>query len=321
VLLDAAADDPAFDPERTSGYVHDVLAVADAIWRRQPPSADQPGASVLRTWASQITASRLLGVTRIGVLDVLNRANPDEARVVLRVTVRVRMRRANWVDARTATLDTRWVLARSGEAWQVVEIEPYSGEAPTRSFVARPSDDLERLHESALTELARADAPATAVNALISSEAPAHQALLDLSVVDGRYAPALLEAALNHILEAWETATTGSHEPLEAVADQAAIAHLLHSHRDNRDFSVIVDDLGLRDWRVLKLGADAEPPTVVVGLTIHGVIYRTTETGTIIPGDQTTPRDHHLWWALSITDNAATQWRLTQVVRPVRHNG
>src|SRR5690606_19271196 len=51
---------------------------------------------------------------------------------------------------------------------------------------------------------------------------------LDLSLVDERFAPHVLEAAARRVVAAWAEAVDGEDEPLEAVADPAAVRTLLY---------------------------------------------------------------------------------------------
>ena len=73
-------------------------------------------------------------------------------------------------------------------------------------------------------------------------------ALLDLSNVDGRFMPDLIEKTLHHIVEAWEAATAGPHEPLLAVANNDAT------------------------WSLLEPGYDPKPATPPIR---HGCEYTT----------------------------------------------
>jgi hypothetical protein len=80
------------------------------------------------------------------------------------------------------------------------------------SLIAGAWADQQRLHERSLTELAQSE-PAAAVlpgGDLVDGDADVMHQLLDLSVVDARYLPALLETTLVHIVDAWEQANPGA---------------------------------------------------------------------------------------------------------------
>jgi hypothetical protein len=325
VLLDAAVVDAAFDPDATIGLVRNLVSLADAVWRQQEPQLKRPGSRLVRDWATEFEAGNgeiagVIGTPSIGVLDVVNRSDVDEDRVSVRVTMRLRMgQRTNWTQPRAIRCDTRWTLVRSGGDWRPVEIEPYTGDPSTqqRPFIARPSDDTQRLRESSMNDLARRDEPAAAhLGDLVAHDAPAYRALLELSVIDGRYAPALIEASLTHLLGVWETASVGAREPLRLVADGDAIDGLLYSDTGADRHAVIVRDLRLRDWKPTDLGRDAQPPTVLVELTADGVCYRVTEAGSLLLGDQIGRRRLRLQWTLALADDAPIQWRLHQTTAP-----
>lgn len=257
--------------------------------------------------------ARVLSGPHIGVLDVVNRGDADEDRVAVRVQLRLLLRRRTWVDRRIIHSDTRWTLARDGNAWFPVEIEAYGGDPSVtkRPFIAQPSDDLGRLRESSLAELASADMPVKdGLSELLVAGTEPYSALLELSVLDGRYVPALLDAALRHLLDVWQTATAGSDGPLRAVADGSAVDDLLHAPDGARKLPVVVRDLQLHEWFLAEFARDATPPTVLVHLTVEGISYRIRPNSTIHPSDTMSPRERNLWWRLALVERGPTQWRL-----------
>jgi len=137
-----------------------------------------------------------------------------------------------------------------------------------------------------------------------------YSALLELSVLDGRYVPALLEAALRHLLEVWQTATAGSDGPLHAVADDAAVDDLLYAPDGARKLPVVVRDMQLREWFLAEFARDVTPPTVLVHLTVEGISYRIRPNSTMHPSDTMSPRERNLWWRLALVERGPTQWRL-----------
>ena len=314
-LRDAAQSDAAFSPEVALGTVREFVALADSIWRGGKAQADdRPGVELVREWAQALAVSkggiaRIIGEPRIGVLDVVARSAASEDRVAVRVTMRLALRRRTWVDQRTLHYDARWTLARAANGWEPVEIEPYTGDPSIerRPFIARPADDTERLHEESVGELAKADAAISGSPAeLLTVGTAPYQALLELSVLDGRYAPLVLEASLKYLLDAWQTATAGPETPLQVAADDDAVDELLFAG----DERVVARDLRLEHWFVAEFDRDANPPSVLVQLTVDGVYYRIGPGDTPHPGDTPDAHPRQLWWRLAPADHAPTQWRL-----------
>ena len=98
-------------------------------------------------------------------------------------------------------------------------------------IVASPWSDDARMHDEAITELAVADAmPDGAIAGLVDVDyaGDARTQALDLSVVDGRFAPAVLEAAARRAVEAWAEAVDGADAALERAATPEAAHALLY---------------------------------------------------------------------------------------------
>ena len=100
--------------------------------------------------------------------------------------------------------------------------------------MASPWGDDERLRDEAVTELATADAVPDAQIAEIADldfDGTARAAALDLAMVDGRFAPDVLEAAARRAVDAWAEAVDGDDAALERAATPAAVGELLHPRR------------------------------------------------------------------------------------------
>ena len=98
-------------------------------------------------------------------------------------------------------------------------------------IVTSPWDDA-RVRDAAVVEgaLAGAALPGTATAELIDVDlaADARAQALDLSLVDARFAPDVLEVAARRAAEAWAEAVDGDDAPLEAVATPEAVSALLY---------------------------------------------------------------------------------------------
>ncbi len=102
-------------------------------------------------------------------------------------------------------------------------------------LVAAPEGDDVRLRADAVMELATADGvPAGQVGELLSPgfSGTARAAALDLSLVDGRFAPDVLATAVGEVVDAWAQAIDGPDEPLEAQTTPQALLYPTATHRD-----------------------------------------------------------------------------------------
>jgi hypothetical protein len=148
---------------------------------------------------------------------------------------------------------------------------------------------------------------------LVSADDPPAFALLDLSVVDSRFLPALIAAGLVHLLEAWEDAVTGSEEPFERMASIDARQALLRPGPGRR---LIVRDAVLKSWEATRLHLAQHPPAIEVTLDDEAVRCVVRDDGIAVAGNQTGPRRMALMWILELTDSAQAPWRLATANSP-----
>ena len=176
-------------------------------------------------------------------------------------------------------------------------------------LVVDPSADTERLGEESLAELSQATPTpvGVALSELVSSDEEPSVALGDLSVVDARFAPALLDAALHHLVEVWETAVSGSEEPLAERASAEACEALLRPDANTR---LVVRDATLGSWTVTGLDLDRIPPAVEVELHVTAVRYIVRFDSVIRAGNTTDRRKMRLEWTLELAGSTKALWRL-----------
>ena len=198
-----------------------------------------------------------------------NREDDAEDRVVVRLTAaaarrrdRPRRRASSSATRRTTsytTLAEYWTLGRAGDRWILHSIEQdaegaHHLDAP---IVASPWSDDARLHDEAVTELAVADAaPDAAIGELVDVDyaGDARTQALDLSVVDGRFAPAVLEAAARRAVEAWAEAVDGADAALERAATPEAAHALLYPRGEST--RLVVRGPRLSALRIVALDAE-----------------------------------------------------------------
>lgn len=323
--VEAAEDEPIFSPDAIDRSVTEIVTIADTLWRtgRSRALADRPDAGLIRAWAFSrqswlSNALKVRGKPSVDLLQVINRGNKDEDRVVVRVRVRLHCKDPELLlSMRYVHLDERWTLERGDAQWALISVDgdPFGGPVLTAPLVPTPASDTERLREESLAEMANAQkvGPGVALSDLVSPDEPPALALPDLSVVDGRFAPGLIAAQLAHLLETWENAVTGSEAPLERLATAEARAALLRPEGRAR---FVIRDAVLKSWEPTRLDLSHQPPAIEVALDVEAVRYVVTDDSGHRVGEEDRARRMKLAWTLELSDSAATPWRLAKSNNP-----
>jgi hypothetical protein len=326
--IEAAEEEPAFAPDAIRQAVTQIVMIANDMWRaRSFGTIDgRPDAGLVTAWARSRQSwlgsrLRVRHEPSVELLRVVNRAGESEDRVVVRVLIRVyrRVPRLDLLVVRHVRLDERWTLGRYGDQWALLSVEgsPLAGPVLTAPLVPTPAYDTERLQEESLAELASAQkVPAdVSPSELVDTDAPPAFALLDLSVVDGRYLPALVAAQIAHLVEAWEEAATGSPAPLAALTSAEALTALLQPGPGKR---MVIRDATLTSWEPVRLELSEQPPMIVTRVEIKAERYVVTDDGAHRAGNDNERRDIILIWKLELTDNNRAPWRLVSSSNPAQ---
>ena len=318
--IEAAEDDPSFSPDVIEQSVVEVVALANRLWREEGLRGldGRPDADFIRTWArsrqswlgSGLEAKRK---PSIDLLRVVNRDDEEEDRVVVRVRLRMHCKypRLGSLGTHHPRLDERWTLGLSRGRWVLLSVDgdPLAGPVLTAPLVPDRSYDTERLREESLAELADAQKVSddVALNELVGADEPPALALLDLSVLDGRFLPALIAAEVAHLLEVWEEAVSGSEAAFEELASAEAREALL---RPRPGEYLVMRDAVLKSWQPTRLDLSGRPPTIEVMLDVEAVRYVVTDHGKPVAGNETDPRMMALTWILQLTDSTRAPWWL-----------
>jgi len=323
--VEAAEDNPDFSPEAIERFVTEIVALADALWRKGECGAldGSPDERLVRAWAHSReswlgSGLKVVRKPSIDLLRVVNRADEEEDRVVVRVFVHVHCRRPRlgFIATRYVHLDERWTLGRSGSRWVVLSIggNPLAGPVLTAPLVPNPSFDTERLREESLAELARRQRIGDgALSDLVSPGEPPALALFDLSLLDGRFDSALIASELAHLLEAWEGAVAGSDGPLEQLVSVQARTTLLQPRYGTR---LMMRDAVLKSWAPRSLELTRKPPAIEVTLDVEAVRFVVTDVGSHLAGENTEPRRMSLTWVLELSGPIEAPWRLASSNNP-----
>lgn len=323
--IEAAEDDPSFAPDLVKQSMVRVPALANRVWRGQTVASldGRPDGPLISAWARSRqswlgSGLRLRGNPAIDLIGVVNRPGEAEDRIVARVRVRLRRgdARLGLLAVRRVRLDERWTLGKYGGEWALLSIEgdPRAGPVLTAPLIPTPAHDTERLREESFAELGSAQtAPDDVLSELISDDEPPAFAMLDLSVVDGRFLPELVATHLAHLVEAWEDAVTGSDAPLHALVSDSALTALLRPAAGRR---LIIRDAVMKSWEPTRLELRERPPQIHVCVEVEAVRYLVTDEGTQCAGNSTERRQIVLIWTLELTDETRTPWRLVNSNNP-----
>ena len=138
---------------------------------------------------------------------------------------------------------------------------------------------------------------------------------LDLSVVDGRFSPNVLEAAARRAVAAWAEAVDGDDAALERVATPEAVRSLLYPGDGGAHTRLVVRGPRLEALRIAGLNAQSVPPTMTVEAELNGRRYlEDRDTAAVLEGSQSHETTFTERWTLALTGDADTPWRIVETV-------
>ena len=253
---EASEDDAAFSPETVRGQAVRLFKEIQAAWSNgdQARLRELVGPDLMVEWNRRLDdfdrkgwrnrVSVQLG-PQVEYVGMTNRADDKDDRVVVRVEAalsdKVVDRSGFEMNHGGAGSDIRrlaeyWTLGKSPSdgRWMLLSIEQ-AGEGEhhlSSDLVVTPWDDTARLRDEALVEGAVADKLPEGVGAgelvSVGYENDARAAALDLSLVDARFAPDVLEVAVRRVVDAWADAVDGSDDALAALSTPEALRDLLY---------------------------------------------------------------------------------------------
>jgi predicted lipid-binding transport protein (Tim44 family) len=329
---EAAGDDAYFAADAVSADAAELHRAIVTAWtaRDRDALARHLGPDLLTEWVRRLddldrrgwhNVCEVQQPSEVEYLGLTNREDDAEDRVVVRLTAHLRdvvidrngnIIKRNEEDDEFTSLAEYWTLARAGDGWILNSIEQDSEGAHQLDapIVASPWSDDARLHDEALTELAVADAVPD-VSGLVDVDyaGDARTQALDLSVVDGRFAPAVLQAAARRAVEAWAEAVDGADVALERAATPEAAHALLYPRGENT--RLVVRGPRLQQLRIAALDAEAQPPTFTVEAELNGRRYlEDRDTVAVIEGAKDRATTFTERWTLALGDDPATPWRI-----------
>jgi predicted lipid-binding transport protein (Tim44 family) len=339
---EAAEENPMFGAERVREEAAALFTEIQAAWdagdRVRLRALVAP--SLLAEWERRLDDLQRRGwrnrVMPLGEPTVqyvgLSHGGSGQDHVVVRIDARLRDyvqdrhgRHLRRVGRMSETVRTRefWTLGPRGQRWILLSIEQGAegAHALQEHIVAAPWSDAESLRDQALVEGAVADAlpdgVALAEVADLHYRGGARAAALDLSLVDGRFAPQVLEVAARHAVDAWAQAVDGDDHALLALARPAAARSLLHPGEAGADTRLVVRGPRVREIRIEALDAAAQPPTMTIEVDLVGLRYlQDRSTTAVLSGNPSRETAFTERWTLALDGDTGNPWRIAAAGEP-----
>jgi predicted lipid-binding transport protein (Tim44 family) len=341
---EAAADDAAFAASAVREAAAELMRGIMAAWtaRDRDGLRARLGPDLLVEWELRLddfdrkgwhNVCELRSGPEVEYVGLANRAADDDDRVVVRLRSQLRDvvvdRNGNTItrkgsESEITSLAEYWTLGKRDGDWILLSIEQdaegaHHLDAP---IVASPWSDDERLRDEAVTELAAADAvPDADVAGLadLDFDGDARAAALDLSNVDGRFAPDVLEVAARRAVQGWAEAVDGDDAALLAVAAPAAARALLHPGDPSGGTRLVVRGPRLTALRITALDAAARPATMTVEADVTGRRYlEDRDTAAVLDGSKERETTFTERWTLALDGAGPTPWRIVEAAAPAR---
>jgi predicted lipid-binding transport protein (Tim44 family) len=337
---EAAEDDPLFAPEMVVQGAEQMFRMAQEAWDACDDArlAQLLSPELLVEWRRRLAdfADRgwrnrveVLAVEAVEYLGLVNREGEADDRVTCRITAHLRdfvetdtgarIKRAG-ATSDVVALTEYWTFGRRDGGWIVASIESdvEGAHVMTQEIVATPWADEQRLSDASLVEVAVADKlPAdvsTAEVADLDYAGDARAAALDLSLVDGRWAPDVLEASARRAVAAWAEAVDGADRDLLDVATPAAASALLHPGDPSEKTRLVIRGPRVQRLRIAALDPAAEPPTIGVEVEVRGRRYvEDRDDASVRSGSkqrETTSVEH---WTLALSGPDDRPWQVADV--------
>ncbi|MCK9249371.1 MAG: TIM44-like domain-containing protein [Solirubrobacteraceae bacterium] len=338
--VEAAVDDVAFDPDALQATIHERFVQIQKAWDDQDQDALAPlmGADLLQEWQRRLadfarrrwhSRAVVSGTPRVQVVSIVNRAADEDDRAVafiscdMQIWVRTAGGQEQYLNGKTGrdvTVEQYWTMGKRDGDWILLSIEEYDeGTHNLRAPLVISPDQDHELADRARTELAVGDAALSAADAagLVSTSLAddAYAAAMDLSLVDDRFSPAVLQIAVRRVVTAWTDAIDGPDDSLLRVADQAAVDRLLYGGDRTHAVRTVVRGATVDEVTIDALDGDATPPAMEVTVHYAGAWYREDrDTQAVREGSRDRRVRRTVRWRLVITDDQVEPWRLAEVL-------
>lgn len=347
----AAEDDPAFAADRVIADARslwfDIQTAWDARdrrrlrqlvgselwteWSRRLADLDRKG------WHNRVEPMSAPKVEYVGLHHGADRA---EDRVVVAIEARVRDyvvtsagERITRTGSSSMVVDSfeYWTLAKrdrrsaAKQEWILVSIEePAEGAHElTDEIIAAPEYEVGKMRDESLVEGAVAEAVPKGTNiaelADLEFAGDARQAANDLSLVDARFAPDILEVTARRAADAWAKAVDGERCDLERISDRRIVDELLHPGDPSGKTRLVVRGPQVRKIRIVSLEPKSDPPSMQLEIELEGRRYiEDRDTRAVLSGSRARRARFVERWTMGLSDDKDQPWRIISVAAPVR---
>lgn len=342
---EAADDDAAFAPDAVRAEAQRLFRAAQAAWDADDEAAlaELLVPDLLTEWRRRLADFRrrgwrnrveVLAVEQVEYLGLTNRDGHADDRVTVRIRARLRdyvvqrdgtILQRRGATSTTVTLTEYWTLAKrpDGSGWMIASIESDAEgrHVLEREIVATPWGDEGRLRDASLLEVAALDklpeGVSTAEVADLDYVGDARTAALDLSLVDGRWAPPVLEASLRRAVAAWAEAVDGADADLLDVATPEAARALLHPGDLTGRTRLVIRGPRVRRLAIAALDPAAQPPTMTVEVEVEGRRYREDrDSAAVLSGSKERVVTFTERWTLALEGPDDRPWRIVAAGDP-----
>ena len=286
-------------------------------WLRRLADFDKRG------WRNEVTIE---GPVEVDYVGLAHRSREEDDHVVVWISARLRDlvidRRGRKIArnesfGEVSRMSEYWTLHKGDGHWIVgsIEQEREGRHQLSEPIIATPWADTDRLQEESLAELAAAEKPpegfTVADVATPEFSGSARSAALDLSLVDGRFAPDLLATEVKRAVAAWAGAIDGNRAELAELASPTALRELLHPGDPAEQTRLVVRGPDVRELRIVALDAQRSPAEMTVELEVHGCRYiEDRDTTAVLSGNPHTPSVFREHWRLTLDGDDAHPWRI-----------
>jgi len=337
---EAAEDDSYFASDELERHALALFRAAQMAWdaRDRQGLARLVGPDLLVEWERRLDDFDRKGWhNRVEVLEeptvlyvgITNREDDHQDRAVVRIEAKLRayvidragkkVMRAGEKDE-LVTLTEYWTLARRDGAWMVHSIEQRAegDHHLDDQVVASPWSDEQRLDDESLTELAVADGLpegfTTADLTQVDFHGDARAQALDLSLVDARFAPDVLEAAARRAVGAWAEAVDGDDAALERVASPDAVGGLLYGGDNTRETRLVVRSPRVKRSGIAAVQVNQVPATMTVDVELGGRRYvEDRDTAAVMSGSKDSVATFTERWTLALDGRLDAPWRIVGI--------
>lgn len=132
---------------------------------------------------------------------------------------------------------------------------------------------------------------------------------MDLSLVDDRFSPDVLTAAVRAAVGAWTIAIDGSDDRLERLATPEAVQKLLYG--GDEQVRTVVRGPRIEEVVIDRVDGSTAPPRIEVSIRHRARWYREDrDTQAVVAGSRTKEQERTERWAFRLDDDAERPWLL-----------